>query len=430
MKIDDNNIVRYAACFAPGTLIHTDQGTTPIENIRVGTRVLSQPEDGGERDYRPVINTVAHLDQQVYAVQVKVEGTAALTTIIATGNHPFWVDAPLVDGRHWMAAECLQPGFVLQLAEGKKAVVHAAGLVRRTQHANIGFAADDRAGIGIVLDLGERQIRLASDAQTQNLGKLELGEPHLTPVYNFEVDEFHTYYVGEAAVWVHNTNCAVDSVLRKVERNEPRPTCFQGGTYVLGRYSHWLEIETIGVGSWVLSRNEKTGEQAYRRVTKKFEHMIDWSNNEPEIPIYNINYITESGEESAVSATAEHPFWVNGAGWVAASKLKPGDKLEICDPIGDSDDYRPEGSKSTDLIMSGQRWQATVVSVARSEYGAITVYNIEVEEFHTYFVGDHGIWVHNKEQGEPVFIQKLEMVDRKRSADICRYRLPCQVLFT
>jgi hypothetical protein len=24
-------------------------------------------------------------------------------------------------------------------------------------------------------------------------------------VYNFEVDEFHTYYVGELAAWVHNT---------------------------------------------------------------------------------------------------------------------------------------------------------------------------------------------------------------------------------
>ncbi len=25
-------------------------------------------------------------------------------------------------------------------------------------------------------------------------------------VYNFEVDEFHTYHVGEIGVWVHNAN--------------------------------------------------------------------------------------------------------------------------------------------------------------------------------------------------------------------------------
>jgi hypothetical protein len=49
-----------------------------------------------------------------------------------------------------MAAECLEPGFALQLADGKKAVVHAAGQARRTRHETIGFAADERAGVGIV----------------------------------------------------------------------------------------------------------------------------------------------------------------------------------------------------------------------------------------------------------------------------------------
>ncbi|MGZ5029302.1 MAG: polymorphic toxin-type HINT domain-containing protein [Methylobacter sp.] len=32
------------------------------------------------------------------------------------------------------------------------------------------------------------------------------------PVYNFEVEDFHTYYVGELGVWVHNTNCFADSI--------------------------------------------------------------------------------------------------------------------------------------------------------------------------------------------------------------------------
>lgn len=26
-------------------------------------------------------------------------------------------------------------------------------------------------------------------------------------VYNFQVEDFHTYYVGENGVWVHNSNC-------------------------------------------------------------------------------------------------------------------------------------------------------------------------------------------------------------------------------
>jgi hypothetical protein len=205
LEIDEKGEVVYKVCFAPGTLVHTDQGLVPIEKIRVGMKVFSQPEDGGERAYRPVINTVAHLDQPVHAVQIKVEGADSLTTVIATGNHPFWVEAPLVGGEHWMATECLEPGFVLQLADGRKAVVHAAGLVRRTQHPDIGFMADDRVGAGVAFDLANG-IQIADGARVQNLGALQLGEPWLTPVYNFEVDGFHTYYVEEAGVWVHNAN--------------------------------------------------------------------------------------------------------------------------------------------------------------------------------------------------------------------------------
>ncbi len=45
------------ACFAAGTMVHTDKGLMPIEQVRVGTRVLAQPELGGGRDYRRVTNT-------------------------------------------------------------------------------------------------------------------------------------------------------------------------------------------------------------------------------------------------------------------------------------------------------------------------------------------------------------------------------------
>ncbi|MDR2260884.1 MAG: Hint domain-containing protein [Azoarcus sp.] len=36
----------YKVCLAPGALVYTDQGLVPIENIRVGMKALSQPEDG------------------------------------------------------------------------------------------------------------------------------------------------------------------------------------------------------------------------------------------------------------------------------------------------------------------------------------------------------------------------------------------------
>ena len=33
----------------------------------------------------------------------------------------------------------------------------------------------------------------------------EFDEP--ATVYNFQVEDYHTYFVGESAVWVHNKNC-------------------------------------------------------------------------------------------------------------------------------------------------------------------------------------------------------------------------------
>jgi hypothetical protein len=217
VELNDKGEVVYKACFAPGTLVHTEQGLVAIEHIRVGTRVLSQPELGGERAYRPVINTVAHLDQPVYAVQVNVAGSDSLTTLFATANHPFWVKSPLADDQHWLATECLVPGLVLQLQDGSPATVHAAGPIRHTQHSHIAFAADDRVGVGIVLDISDRQIKLASDeAAALNLGRLELGEAYVTTVHNFEVEEFHTYYVGETGVWVHNTNCGKTEALQDI----------------------------------------------------------------------------------------------------------------------------------------------------------------------------------------------------------------------
>jgi hypothetical protein len=153
LEVDASGQVRYWACFAAGTLVHTDTGLVPIEQVRVGTKVLSQPEAGGDQGYRAVTGTVATLDQQVHAVQIEVEGESSLTTLVVTANHPFWVEERLAHGEHWLAAECLQTGFVLQLADGRRVKVRANGLVRQTQHPTLGFAADDRAGVGIVLNL-------------------------------------------------------------------------------------------------------------------------------------------------------------------------------------------------------------------------------------------------------------------------------------
>ena len=380
-------------CFAAGTLVHTDQGPQPIETLRIGTRVLAQPENGGELDYRPIINKVAHLNQAVYAVQVKVEGVETLTTLISTGNHPFWVEAPLVDGEHWMAAECLEPGFVVKLADGRSASIYAAGIIRRTQYDNIGFAADDRAGVGVVLELRDKQVSLASETLIADLAPLELGENYLTPVYNFEVEEFHTYYVGDAGVWVHNTNCSgKEARAAALLKADIEGSCFPAETLVLtlggnkrndgfyevkedygfkkGEGTYSVYIERIQVGDCVLSRCELTGEMAYKTVTKVFEHGF-----QPTITIgcdYGPELHARVPNPDGLEATPDHPFWVVGKGWTKVRDLEVGDEF-----------LTYNGTKATCTGLMPRK--------CKSE-----VYNLEVEDFHTYFIEFAGVWVHNK----------------------------------
>lgn len=165
------------------------------------------------------------------------------------------------------------------------------------------------------------------------------------------------------------------------ENTNPK-TCFIGDTYVVTDIGK-VEIRDVGIGAMVLSRCEITGEQRYCRVSKTYVHR--------DVEIYDVVYALEGGGGGWVSTTTDHPFWVNGVGWVGACDLQKGQQMEICDPEGlgklDSIGVRANAE-------SGKRWAVEVYAVEKTAKTR-TVYNLEVDEFHTYFVGDHGIWVHN-----------------------------------
>jgi hypothetical protein len=72
-----------------------------------------------------------------------------------------------------------------------------------------------------------------------------------------------------------------------------------------------------------------------------------------------------------ISTTEEHPFWVPDKGWVEAGDLQVGDLFQTEDGI------------NIDIDWIGKR------------EGEFEVYNFEVEDFHTYFVSNLEILVHN-----------------------------------
>jgi hypothetical protein len=147
--------------------------------------------------------------------------------------------------------------------------------------------------------------------------------------------------------------------------------CFPDYTPVLVTYGdgndlndvHFEAIEYLKVGAKVLSRDEATGEMAFKRVLKFYNNGYKKTCH-----IHVIGSIID--EQLPIEATLEHPFWVQGKGWVPVRDLKPGDEFLTYDD------------------------NPLIVDRVEPAIYPTDVFNLEVEDFNTYFV-DFGIWVHN-----------------------------------
>lgn len=140
---------------------------------------------------------------------------------------------------------------------------------------------------------------------------------------------------------------------------EAGANCFVAGTGVLTT-SGSVPIERLKPGDLVISRDARTGLQVERPVVRTFVHPVD-----------GLVHVRVGAE--TITCTPNHPFRVGGRGWVEAGQLKPGDTLYLVD---------------------GGR--AGVISVTRERLTSpVDVYNVEVADFHTYFVASAGVWVHN-----------------------------------
>ena len=136
--------------------------------------------------------------------------------------------------------------------------------------------------------------------------------------------------------------------------------CFVGGTLV-ETVSGLRRIEEIDVGDIVWSRDDGTGEEGWKPVVQTFIT--------PDQVVFDLDLVEADGDEQELIVTAEHPLWTK-SGWVAVGDLANGES-----------------------IWARDGW-AEVISVADGGPRQ-TVYNFEVADFHTYFVGEGGVWAHN-----------------------------------
>ncbi len=137
--------------FAAGTLVATAVGAVAIEDIEVGDFVLAKNEESGEVKARRVNSVFADRHDSVISLVVRDE-EGNQEVIITTEEHPFYVAES-----GWVTAGDVVPGTYFEALDGDR------------------------------LEL---------------VGKEVIVKPQFA--YNFEVDEYHTYGVGKAGVWVHN----------------------------------------------------------------------------------------------------------------------------------------------------------------------------------------------------------------------------------
>lgn len=151
-------------CFEAGTPVKTAAGTVAIENVAVGDQVLSYDYVTRQQTYKPVTATSVRQTNELIALTVGGE------KIVTTPRHPFYVVND--DTYHgYTAAEYLSEGDCILTADGGYATITAV----------------------------ERET---------------LEEP--INVYNFTVEDNHSYYVGERELLVHNAGGCTTSSYKEV----------------------------------------------------------------------------------------------------------------------------------------------------------------------------------------------------------------------
>lgn len=196
---DQRNPNEVGGCFVGGTPVWTDKGLVPIEQIKVGDMVLSQPEGKGELTYKRVINTYVYQDKTVNNVVLYNLDEEDYNYIFATANHPFWVE-----GVGWTSVLNLEAGQYLELNSGARAVITDVFPVLRTPMPGIGWFGGRTEEPGINVSFVNDSISFPDVDGYLDTSAMDGSRDYYLKarVFNIEVEDYHTYYVGEDGVWV------------------------------------------------------------------------------------------------------------------------------------------------------------------------------------------------------------------------------------
>ena len=174
----------------------------------------------------------------------------------------------------------------------------------------------------------------------------------------------------------------------RASNKSPCPlSCFVAGTQVLTKEGY-KGIENIQVGDLVWATNVETNESAWKKVTHRWT-VLDKD-------IYEIGIVSPEGSYQTIESTESHPFYVIGKGWVNTVDLTLGDQF-----------INNEGVPIK-------------VSSLKSLNRRDTAYNFTVEDYHTYFVTEQNVLVHNCGFGNKRVLENTKIRHKEISMDVER----------
>jgi len=137
-------------CFVAGTMVLTAAGLVAIENIKAGDKVIATNPETFEVAEKTVLET--YVRETTELLHLTIGGEVIKTTF----DHPFYVK-------------------------------------------DVGFVEAGK------LQVGDKLLDSRGNVLVVEEKKLEIADKPVK-VYNFKVDDFHTYHVGDNEVLVHNAN--------------------------------------------------------------------------------------------------------------------------------------------------------------------------------------------------------------------------------
>ena len=176
-------------------------------------------------------------------------------------------------------------------------------------------------------------------------------------LYGQAKEHYDIWTDDEKSTWEKIKASGISLILDVFAAKGATTVCFPAGTKV---HTQWglADIEKLEVGVPVLTYNEETGEQEYKKVKKVMRRMT------------RRMCALELSNGSTIEVTPEHRFSSNGE-WTPIEELNVNDTLQLKD--------------NSIVVIENKIIFPTFVEV----------YNLEIEDNENYYVTEEGVLVHN-----------------------------------